>query len=61
MSTLAITILTLVAKYGPDVVQKIVAIAHNPEATKEDWYALFSDIKALDYDKAIAAAQARAT
>ena len=61
MSTLAITILTLVAKYGPDVVQRIIAIAHKGDATAADWDAVFADAKAMDYDKALAAASARAT
>ena len=60
MPPIAITILSALLKYGPDVVQKIVEIAHRNDATKNDWDALFAEIKALDYDKAIAAAADRA-
>jgi hypothetical protein len=60
MPPIAITILTALVKYGPDLVQRIVAIAHKKESTQADWDVLFADIKALDYDGAIAAAEARA-
>ena len=60
MPPIAITILTALVKYGPDLVQRIVAIANKKEATQADWDVLFADIKALDYDGAIAAAEARA-
>ena len=58
--TLATTILSALVKYGPDVVQKIIAIAHRNDAKQSDWDALFAEIKALDYDGAIKAAEARA-
>ena len=61
MSPLAISIITLVAKYGPEVVAKIISITRKPEATDADWDKLFADIAKIDYDRAIAAAQDRST
>ena len=61
MPPLAVTIITALVQYGPDLVSRIVAIARKPEATTADWDALFSEIKALDYDKALDAAKARST
>ena len=60
MPPIAIAILSALVKYGPDVVQKIIALAHKGDATQADWDAVFESIKALNYDAAIAAAETRA-
>ncbi len=59
MTPLAITILTLVARYGPGLVQQIVAVANKPDPTQADWTKLFKDIEDMDYDRGIREAQAR--
>jgi hypothetical protein len=58
---LAITILALLAKYGPDVAeaaQRIFATGRQP--TPEDWAALFAATR-KSYDQYIAEAEARAS
>jgi len=61
MPPLAITILTLLAKYGPAVLSNIMSIVRKPEATDADWDALFKEIAALDYDRAIHDAEQRSS
>lgn len=61
MTPAALTIITLFAKYAPDVVEKIIEFAHKNDIKKADWDAVFTDIKSLDEEKAVEAARARAT
>lgn len=60
MNALAISIITLIAKYGPDVVEKIISICHKDNVTKDDWDSLFAEIKSMDYDAAIQNAEKKA-
>jgi len=60
MPPIAITILSALVQYGPDLVSRIVAISRKPEATPADWDALFTEIAALNYDQALADAKKRA-
>lgn len=41
MPELAITILTLVAKYGPTFVSEVIAVCHKTSPTLADWNAAF--------------------
>jgi hypothetical protein len=60
MTPLAQAIIMLTAQYGPVLVQQLVNVAHKPDPTPEDWNRVFDEAKALDYNKALAAAVERA-
>ncbi|MCW5559063.1 MAG: hypothetical protein KIT22_14690 [Verrucomicrobiae bacterium] len=60
MSPLAEAVIVLTARYGPVLVEKLVAIANKPKPTPEEWAAVFKEIRELDYDAAIREAAARA-
>ena len=59
MTPLAVTILSLVAQYGPVLTQKLIQVANKDDVKLSDWDALFNEIKAMDYNAGINAAQAR--
>lgn len=59
MTPLAEAIIVLTAKYGPVLVQKIVQVSNKNDIKLSDWDALFDEIKAMDYNAGINAAQAR--
>jgi hypothetical protein len=42
MPTIAVTLITLLAQYGPDVYKAAVDILHSTEPTKEDYARLHS-------------------
>lgn len=60
MSEVAAAVLVLTAKYGPVLVEKLIAVAHKPKPTREEWAEVFAEAKSLDYDASIRAAEARA-
>lgn len=57
MNALTISVITLIAKYGPDIVDRIISICNKDNVTKEDWDKLFADIRSLDYDDAMVNAE----
>lgn len=59
---IAVTLITLLAQYGPDVYAKAVEILHKPDPTKDDFLALHAlvasaDASVADATKAIAEAK----
>lgn len=51
---LAVTLLQILAQYGPSVYAAAVAIAHHPEPTTADFLSLLDSISKEDYDAIIA-------
>lgn len=58
--TIAVTLLTLLAQYGPEVYAKAVEVFHKPDPTKEDFLALHALVKAAQASADTAVAEARA-
>lgn len=52
---LAVTLLQILANYGPNVYAAAVAIAHHPDPTKDDFLGLLDSIAKEDYDAIIQA------
>lgn len=59
MSPLATAIITLTAQYGLPLVEKLITIANKPDATVEDWQALFDENRGKRVDDYVNEERAR--